>query len=187
MDEPQLPSTSAVNQTLAQHYELCEIIEKGPFSTMHRAVHRASGRVFAVKTVDLRRHSTNAGLTREDVDKEVEVCASLKHPYLCELRDVIAGEHRVHMVFEFLDGMDICFEIVKRTTAGFVYSEAVASHYMKQLLLGLVYMHERGIVHRDIRPHSAVLANKDNSSPIKLTSFSVAIRLPDPLATVDAG
>lgn len=61
-----------------------------------------------------------------DVDNEIEICAVLKHPFLCELKDVIAGEKAVHMVFEFLDGDDICFEIVKRASAGFVYSEAVA-------------------------------------------------------------
>ena len=38
------------------------------------------------------------------------------------------------MVFEFMSGADLCFEIVKRATAGFVYSEAVSSHYIRQIL-----------------------------------------------------
>ncbi len=74
-----------------------------------------------------------------DVDKEIEICASLKHPYLCELKDVIAGDNAVHMIFEFLDGMDICFEIVKRASAGFVYSEAVAR-----------YKHLSSLCHRNL-------------------------------------
>ena len=40
----------------------------------------------------------------------------------------------LYMVFEFMSGADLCFEIVKRATAGFVYSEAVASHYIRQIL-----------------------------------------------------
>jgi calcium/calmodulin-dependent serine protein kinase len=36
----------------------------------------------------------------------------------------------LYMVFEFMAGADLCFEIVKRATAGFVYSEAVCSHYV---------------------------------------------------------
>ena len=40
----------------------------------------------------------------------------------------------LYMVFEFMSGADLCFEIVKRATAGFVYSEAVASHYIPQIL-----------------------------------------------------
>ena len=40
----------------------------------------------------------------------------------------------LYMVFEFMSGADLCFEIVKRATAGFVYSEAVSSHYIRQIL-----------------------------------------------------
>ena len=40
----------------------------------------------------------------------------------------------LYMVFEFMSGADLCFEIVKRATAGFVYSEAGASHYIRQIL-----------------------------------------------------
>ncbi|VDM27569.1 unnamed protein product [Toxocara canis] len=103
------------------------------------------------------------------------------------MKDVIAGEKAVHMVFEFLDGDDICFEIVKRASAGFVYSEAVASHYMKQLMLALQYMHSQGIVHRDIRPHNVVLASKDNSAPLKLSGFGVALKLDSPDSIVLGG
>jgi calcium/calmodulin-dependent serine protein kinase len=37
-----------------------------------------------------------------------------------------------------MDGMDLCFEIVARVNAGFAYSEAVASHYMRQVLGGIM-------------------------------------------------
>jgi len=40
--------------------------------------------------------------------------------------------------------MDICFEIVSRVTAGFAYSEGVASHYMRQILDAIRYCHENG-------------------------------------------
>lgn len=83
--------------------------------------------------------------------------------------------------------MDICFEVVKRATAGFVYSEAVISHYMKQLMHALCYTHERGIVHRDIRPQSTLLASKDNSASIKLCGFAVALKLPDANALCSGG
>ncbi|VDO15992.1 unnamed protein product, partial [Brugia timori] len=159
----------------------------GPLSTVYRAVHRITSKLYSVKSIDLQKYSATSGLTRTDVDNEIEICAVLKHPFLCELKDVIAGEKAVHMVFEFLDGDDICFEIVKRASAGFVYSEAVASHYMRQLMQALEYMHGQGIIHRDIRPHNVVLASKDNSAPLKLTGFGVSLKLPAPAATVRAG
>lgn len=172
---------------LTHHYHIGDVIERGPLSTVYRAVHRTSSKAFAVKSIDLQKFAANSGLTRDDVDKEIEICAILKHPFLCELKDVIAGEKAVHMVFEFLEGDDICFEIVKRASSGFVYSEAVASHYMKQLMQALRYMHSQGIVHRDIRPHNVLLASKDNSAPLKLSGFGVALKLPSADAVVAAG
>ncbi len=77
--------------------------------------------------------------------------------------------------------MDICYEIVSRVSAGFAYSEAVASHYMKQILEALRYCHENDIIHRDIKPHCVLLATKENSAPVKLGGFGLAIQLsPEP-------
>ncbi|KAL8558064.1 hypothetical protein ACOMHN_051138 [Nucella lapillus] len=77
-----------------------------------------------------------------------------------------------------MDGADLAFEIVKRASAGFVYSEAVASHYMRQILEALRYCHANGIVHRDLKPHCVLLASKENSAPVKLGGFGVATHLP---------
>ncbi|KYN14214.1 Peripheral plasma membrane protein CASK [Trachymyrmex cornetzi] len=77
-----------------------------------------------------------------------------------------------------MDGSDLCFEVVRRATAGFVYSEAVASHYMRQILEALRYCHENDIIHRDLKPQCALLAGKENSAPVKLRGFGVAVQLP---------
>ncbi|RCN38624.1 hypothetical protein ANCCAN_15471 [Ancylostoma caninum] len=69
--------------------------------------------------------SCNVFVLSTQVERELELCASVKHPHICELCDVIAGDNYIHLVFEFLEGADICFEIVKRAGNGFVYSEAV--------------------------------------------------------------
>ncbi|XP_018650658.1 MAGUK homolog [Schistosoma mansoni] len=74
-------------------------------------------------------------------------------------------------------GADLAFEIVKRATAGFVYSEAVASHYLRQILEAIHYCHENNIIHRDLKPHCVVLASKENSAPVKLGGFGLAIHL----------
>ncbi|XP_024084789.1 peripheral plasma membrane protein CASK isoform X2 [Cimex lectularius] len=103
----------------------------------------------------------------------------LKHPHIVELLETYSSEGMLYMVFEYMDGSDICFEIVRRATAGFVYSEAVASHYMRQVLEALRYCHDNDIIHRDIKPHCVLLTSKENSAPVKLGGFGVAIQLQD--------
>jgi calcium/calmodulin-dependent serine protein kinase len=64
----------------------------------------------------------------------------------------------ISQVFEWVGGQDLCFEIVRRAAAGFIYSEAVASHYIRQLVQATQFMHAQNILHRDIRPHNLLLA-----------------------------
>ncbi|CAD5234191.1 unnamed protein product [Bursaphelenchus xylophilus] len=164
---------------LSHHYQICDVLEKGPICTVYRATQRNTSKTFTIKSLDLRRYTAASGLTAEVVEKEVEICASLKHHYFCQLRDVISGLNALHMIFEHVEGADICFEIVKRASAGFIYSETVASHYIKQLTEALHYMHSQFIVHRDIRPHNILLANKENNAPLKLRGFGIAWKLAD--------
>ncbi|XP_034934389.1 peripheral plasma membrane protein CASK isoform X2 [Chelonus insularis] len=159
-------------------YELCEIIGKGPFSVVRKCIHRQTNQVFAVKIVDVAKFTSSPGLSTADLKREATICHMLKHPHIVELLETYSSEGMLYMVFEYMDGADLCFEVVRRATSGFVYSEAVASHYMRQILEALRYCHENDIIHRDIKPQGALLAGKENSAPVKLRGFGVAMQLP---------
>uniref|UniRef100_A0A8C9SLR4 Peripheral plasma membrane protein CASK n=1 Tax=Scleropages formosus TaxID=113540 RepID=A0A8C9SLR4_SCLFO len=163
-------------------YELCEVIGKGPFSVVRRCINRETGQQFAVKIVDVAKFTSSPGLSTEGKDPthshlEASICHMLKHPHIVELLETYSSDGMLYMVFEFMDGADLCFEIVKRADAGFVYSEAVASHYMRQILEALRYCHDNNVIHRDVKPHCVLLASKENSAPVKLGGFGVAIQL----------
>uniref|UniRef100_A0A673LIU0 Peripheral plasma membrane protein CASK n=1 Tax=Sinocyclocheilus rhinocerous TaxID=307959 RepID=A0A673LIU0_9TELE len=158
-------------------YELCEVIGKGPCSVVRRCINRETGQHFAVKIVDVAKFTSSPGLSAEDLKREASICHMLKHPHIVELLETYSSDGMLYMVFEFMDGADLCFEIVKRADAGFVYSEAVASHYMRQILEALRYCHDNNIIHRDVKPHCVLLASKENSAPVKLGGFGVAIQL----------
>uniref|UniRef100_A0A2K6QAQ9 Peripheral plasma membrane protein CASK n=1 Tax=Rhinopithecus roxellana TaxID=61622 RepID=A0A2K6QAQ9_RHIRO len=156
---------------------------KGPFSVVRRCINRETGQQFAVKIVDVAKFTSSPGLSTEgkrwisNLKREASICHMLKHPHIVELLETYSSDGMLYMVFEFMDGADLCFEIVKRADAGFVYSEAVASHYMRQILEALRYCHDNNIIHRDVKPHCVLLASKENSAPVKLGGFGVAIQL----------
>uniref|UniRef100_A0A3B3RKX1 Calcium/calmodulin dependent serine protein kinase n=1 Tax=Paramormyrops kingsleyae TaxID=1676925 RepID=A0A3B3RKX1_9TELE len=128
-------------------YELCEVIGKGPFSVVRRCINRETGQQFAVKIVDVAKFTSSPGLSTEDLKREASICHMLKHPHIVELLETYSSDGMLYMVFEFMDGADLCFEIVKRADAGFVYSEAVASRLMKLGGFGVaIQLGESGLV-----------------------------------------
>lgn len=50
---------------------------------------------------------------------------------------------------------------------------------MRQIFEAVRYCHANNIVHRDLKPHCVLLASKENSAPVKLGGFGVAIQLPE--------
>ncbi|CAH8493350.1 unnamed protein product [Heterobilharzia americana] len=158
-------------------YELHEIIGKGPFSVIRRCTHKDTGIEYAVKIVDVVKFTSSPGLSTADLKREASICHLLKHPHIVELVETYSSDGMLYMIFEYMKGADLAFEIVKRATAGFVYSEAVASHYLRQILEAIRYCHENNIIHRDLKPHCIVLASKENSAPVKLGGFGLATHL----------
>ena len=51
----------------------------------------------------------------------------------------------------------------------------IYSHYMRQILEALRYCHSLNVVHRDVKPHCVLLASRENSAPVKLGGFGLAI------------
>lgn len=51
------------------------------------------------------------------------------------------------------------------------------SHYLRQILEAVCYCHSNDIIHRDIKPQSVLIATKENSAPVKLGGFGVAVQL----------
>uniref|UniRef100_A0A7E4VVL5 Peripheral plasma membrane protein CASK n=1 Tax=Panagrellus redivivus TaxID=6233 RepID=A0A7E4VVL5_PANRE len=170
---------------LTHHYHIDDVLEKGPVCTIYRATNRMTSKAFIVKTIDMKKYKA-CGFSTDDIDREIAICATLRHEYFMQLQDAITGSNAVHLVFEYVEGSDICFEVVKRAAAGFVYSEAVASHYIRQLVEALHFMHSQRIIHRDIRPHNIVLATVDNNTPLKVRGFGVALRLDEGETTLKA-
>ncbi|CAB3399702.1 unnamed protein product [Caenorhabditis bovis] len=167
------------NLLFENQFAVREIIEQGPFSNIYRTIHNGTSKKFILRSISVPLYKKHTGLGVEDIEREINICKSLHHPYICKMEKVVTSQNFCHLFYENLEGSDICFEIVQRACSGFVYSEYVISHYTRQLLDALDYIHSRRIVHRDIRPHNIVLATRDTSAALKLCGFSVALDISD--------
>ena len=133
----------------------------------------------AVKIVDVGAFTSSPGLSIDDLKRETTICDILKHEHIVELKEVYSSTGYLYMVFEYMSGADICFEIVKRASEGYVYSEAVVSHYIKQIFEAIRYCHLNDIIHRDLTPMCVLLQNKEIKAPVKIGRFGLAIKCSD--------
>jgi len=106
---------------------------------------------------------------KETLANEIDILGSIKHPNVVEMKAIFDTEDTLFIVMELMRGGELYEEIVRRKS----FTEKDASHIHKQLLSALAYLHERGIVHRDLKLENLLL-KKDGSLEIKLADFGLS-------------
>src|SRR6516162_144368 len=116
-------------------YEILDLIGKGGMGEVYRAVDRRLPREIAIKTSQQR--------FSERFAREAKVIASLNHPNICTLFDV--GPN--YLVMEMIEGPTL-WERIKSGPMGLDETAGI----MRQVADALDYAHEKGVVHRDLKP-----------------------------------
>jgi serine/threonine-protein kinase len=150
---------------IADRYELEELVGTGGMSTVFRAHDRQLERRVAIKI--LHEHYAEDPEYLERFRREARAVARLSHPNIVTVIDRGDDHGRQYIVFEHVDGENLK-ELVLR-------SGRLPVRRALELALaiadGLSFAHQRGLVHRDVKPQN-VLLNKDGD--VKVTDFGIA-------------
>ncbi len=132
-------------------YELLARIGNGGMGTVFRARHQVLGKEFALKVLVEGR--TNDPQAQARFLREIKAVGGLEHPNLVKASD--AGEIRriLFLVTELLDGLNLA-ELTKQLGT---WPVAAACEAMRQAASGLQHAHEKGWVHRDVKPSNPML------------------------------
>lgn len=148
-------------------YIITDWIGQGGMGQVFKAVHQVMGRECAVKVLPLTRATQEA---RESFVREIRMQAALDCPYLVRAYD--AGQDgKVHfLVTEYVPGMDLR-KLVK--SRGSLPIQQAAKIIM-QAALGLEYAHEKGLVHRDVKPGNILVLPSGDAkvSDVGLAGFA---------------
>jgi eukaryotic-like serine/threonine-protein kinase len=158
-------SDSLIDTLFDGRYRIERKLGAGGMADVYLAEDQELGRRVAIKILNSRHGNDDQFIER--FRREAKNAAALNHPNIVSIYDRGEAEDTYYIAMEFLDGRTLKELIVSRGAA----PVNVAIEYARQILSALRFAHRHGIVHRDIKPHNALV---DGEGRVKVTDFGIA-------------
>ena len=154
-----------VGKRLDGRYELQEVIGVGGMAVVYKAYDNIDDRTVAVKI--LKDEFLASEEFRRRFKNESKAIAVLSHPNIVKVYDVSYGDKLQYIVMEYVEGITLKEYIEQQGVIS--WKETV--HFTTQILRALQHAHDKGIVHRDIKPQNIMITNDDM---VKVADFGIA-------------
>ncbi len=154
-----------LGKRLDGRYEIREIIGVGGMAVVYKAFDNLENRFVAIKILKEEFLSNQEFLRR--FKNESKAIAMLSHPNIVSVYDVSFGDLIQYIVMEYIEGITLK-EFIERE-GSLRWKDAV--NFAIQILRGLQHAHDKGIVHRDVKPQNIMVLS---DGTIKVTDFGIA-------------
>ena len=175
MAQPTLGEPSLAGQTLG-HYRLVEKIGKGGMGIVYRARDEHLNRDVAIKILSSGSLADTAA--RQRFRKEALALSELNHPNIAVIYDFDTCDGIDYLVQELIPGKSL-----REMLEAGALAQDECIEMGKQLCAGLAAAHERGIIHRDIKPGNILVTPEGH---LKILDFGLAKSVSAPLLSADA-
>jgi serine/threonine-protein kinase len=156
-----------VARALSANYELDREIGRGGMGIVYKAKDKRLKRPVAVKL--LPPELAFRGEIRSRFLKEAETAAQLSHPNIVPIYSVDERDGLVYFVMAFVDGENLGARLHTQGRLDATETRRI----LKEVAEALAYAHERGVVHRDIKPDNILLCSDDDGR-VMVTDFGIA-------------
>ena len=147
-----------------------DFLGSGAFGEVRKCKHTDTGSEFAIKVmkktmIDKRK------VFFELLQNELAILGSKSHPKIIRIVDLMEDKKNYYVVSEIVEGG----ELFKRLCQLESFTEEQAANIIQQVMLGLNYLHNQNITHRDMKPENILLVSKDlNNFDIKISDLGFA-------------
>ena len=147
-------------------FEVIDVLGRGAMGVVYRAKDSALGRTVAIKTIALTGSAQERDLHEARFMQEARAAGSISHPAIITIYDVGREGDTAFIAMELLEGRDLR-ELIGNVSLTPSQSVSIAASVAE----GLSYAHERGIVHRDIKPGNIMVLPDGR---VKIMDFGIA-------------
>ncbi|KAF9576274.1 hypothetical protein EC968_009836 [Mortierella alpina] len=148
-----------------EEYTLLEKIGTGSFGTVYKAIHNVSKEVVAIKQINLEDSEEDIS----EIQQEIALLSQCDSEFITKYYGSCVKGFKLWIVMEYLAGGS-CLDLLKPGP----FSEDHVAIVLRELLLGLEYLHAEGKIHRDIKAANVLLSG---AGDVKLADFGVAAQL----------
>ena len=175
---------------LNNKYQLVRTIGRGAYGQVYKGIDASSKKVVAIKEISL------AGVLEKDltlVTGEVDLLSSLRHENVVRYIEAIRDDHHLYIVLEYCENGSLASALKSFSSSNSIsggiggvgpFPESLAAVYVFHVLKGLRYLHEQGVIHRDVKGAN-ILCTRDGV--VKLADFGVATKVNTATATGKVG
>ncbi len=146
-------------------YQIIRQISQGPISTAYLGKQVSLDRLVLIKR--LNPQWLNEADLLERFRREALICARLKHPNIVDIIDVETRPDNLYLVIEYIDGLNLEQLIKRHHPVPF----CLIAYITREMLQGLNYAHEQGVIHRDIKPANVMVGRNGR---VKVADFGLA-------------
>ena len=157
-----------------EKYTKVEKVGEGTYGVVYKCKVKDTNDFVALKKIRL--ENEDEGIPSTSI-REISILKQLRHPNIVYLIDLIHGEKKLYLVFEFMDHDLKKFLDINN---GPLTPELVKS-YLFQILIAVNFCHSKRILHRDLKPQNLLI---DKDGIIKVADFGLARSFGIPIKTL---
>ena len=163
---------------ILDNYSLEKNIGKGAFGEVFLTTKKGTSKLFAAKQID--REFFDNQTTQKYFLNEVYILQKLNHPNIVHFETLKKTKQNIYIIMEYCNGGELSKALedhIEKT--GKPFSQEVVQHLMKQIISAFKYIHEKGIIHRDIKLQNILLNYDTNEDKKNKNLMKATIKIID--------